>query len=225
MALSPGTLSAIEHRVSPERLAPYRRACGGLLDDAIALYEWNTAISSAFWAVLSDAEVVIRNSMHEQLSTWSSGQFGAGPWYVRADRAFSWQARDDISIARRRAVADGRAETSGRVIAELSLGFWRFLLAARYERSLWLPCLRQAFPGLRGRGIRRDAYDALSGLHLLRNRIAHHEPIHNRPLRQYYQDVLAISGWICETTRDWIADRSQVPSLLALAETGLSHRM
>jgi hypothetical protein len=208
------SLPVIERRISPERLAPYRSACGGALDAAIALYEWNTAVCSAFWAILSDVEVVVRNAMHDQLTAWSKGRFGTGCWYLAAGRTFNWQARDDIEAARRRAVADGRVETPGRVIAELSLGFWRFLLAARYERSLWLPCLRQAFPGILGKGMRRDVYEALRDLHILRNRIAHHEPVHNRPLSKYYQDSLAISGWICETTRDWIAGRSAVPGIL-----------
>jgi len=33
----------------------------------------------------------------------------------------------------------------GKVVAELSFGFWRFLLARRYTASLW-PALRPGFP-------------------------------------------------------------------------------
>ncbi len=47
-----------------------------------------------------------------------------------------------------------------------------------------IPCLRKAFPGIQGRGMRRDVHDAIRDLHVLRNRIAHHEPIHNRPWRR-----------------------------------------
>jgi hypothetical protein len=80
---------------------------------------------------------------------------------------------------------------------------------------LWLPCLRDAFPGIRGTGLRRDVHDALRDLHLLRNRIAHHEPIHNRPLAQLHAVALTAAGWICPTTQAWIAARSRVPALLA----------
>ena len=100
-------------------------------------------------------------------------------------------------------------------MAELPFGFWRFLLSSRYERTLWLPCLRDAFPGIRGRGMRRDVHDAMRDLHLLRNRIAHHEPIHNRPLLELHAVALTTAGWICPTTRRWIAARSRVPALLA----------
>ncbi|WP_440311559.1 hypothetical protein [Leucobacter chromiireducens] len=34
------------------------------------------------------------------------------------------------------------------MIAELNLGFWRFLLAKRYEETLWTGTLRHAFPHL-----------------------------------------------------------------------------
>jgi hypothetical protein len=50
---------------------------------------------------------------------------------------------------------------------------------------------------------------------LLCNRIAHHEPIHNRPLGELHAVALTTAGWICPTTRDWIAGRSRVPALLA----------
>jgi hypothetical protein len=77
------------------------------------------------------------------------------------------------------------------------------LLAGRYERSLWFPCLRHAFPGIRGRS-----------LHLLRNRIAHHEPVYNRQLGKLHDQALTLAGWVCPITRQWIAERSRVPELL-----------
>jgi hypothetical protein len=165
--------------------------------------------------VLSDLEIVVRNAMHERLSLWSLGAYGRPDWYADRGRIFTAQTAGDIAVARRHAAAFGRAESPGRVVAELPFGFWRFLLSSRYERTLWLPCLRDAFPGIRGRGMRRDVHDALRDLHLLRNRIAHHEPIHNRPLFELHAVALTTAGWICPTTRRWIAARSRVPALLA----------
>jgi hypothetical protein len=95
-------------------------------------------------------------------------------------------------------------------VAELSFGLWRFLVAARYERSLWRRCLYRAFPG---EGRRKVVHAKLAVLHELRNRIAHHEPIHNRPLRQRYADALTVTGWICPVTRDWVHQQQLVPGL------------
>jgi hypothetical protein len=42
----------------------------------------------------------------------------------------------------------------------------------------------------------------LAGIHQLRNRIAHHEPIHNRPLARLHEDALLVAEWACPGTRD-----------------------
>ena len=223
--MRPDELLTLERRISSERLAPYRAAAGDDLARALRRYERNTELSAAFWAVLSDLEIVVRNAMHERLVVWSLASFGQPDWYRDRGRIFTAQTFSDINVARRHALANGRAESAGRIIAELPFGFWRFLLSSRYERSLWLPCLRDAFPGIRGRGMRRDVHDAMRDLHLLRNRIAHHEPIHNRPLGELHAVALTTAGWICPTARDWIAARSRVPALLAAENDSDSGRV
>jgi len=55
----------------------------------------------------------------------------------------------------------------------------------------------------------------MRSLHLLRNRIAHHEPIYNRPLANLHEQALTVAGWVCPVTRQWMADRSRVPALLS----------
>lgn len=92
------------------------------------------------------------------------------------------------------------------------MGFWRFLLASRYERTLWRTCLYKAFPG---QGRRSAVSDKLSGLHQLRNRIAHHEPVHNRPLVALHADALQLAVWVCPTTGTWITAQSAVIAVLA----------
>jgi len=218
--VKPAELLTLERRISAERFAPYLASTGDDHRRAMRRYERNTEISAAFWAVLSDLEIVVRNAMHERLSAWSAAAYGRPDWYADRGKIFTAQTASDIGTARRHAAAGGRAESPGRIIAELPLGFWRFLLSSRYERSLWLPCLRDAFPGIRGQGMRRDVHDAMRDLHLLRNRIAHHEPIHNRPLGELHAAALTTAGWICPTTRRWIAARSRVPVLLADGEFG-----
>jgi hypothetical protein len=203
----PDELLTLERRLSAERLAPYRAAAAGDLSRAMRCYERNSELSAAFWAVLGDLEVVVRNAMDERLRAWSVAACGRPDWYRDRGKIFTAATTREITAARRRA---GSADAAGR-----QLGFWRYLLTSRYERTLWLPCLRDAFPGIRGVGMRRDVHDALRDLHLLRNRIAHHEPIHNRPLAELHAVALTTAGWICPTTRGWIAARSRVPALLA----------
>lgn len=213
--MTPAELAVLENRLSAERLAPYRAAVGGDLRNALRLYEWNREVAAAFGATLGDLEVLLRNAMHDQLTAWSSTQHAEPCWYLDPDRLFTTDALDDIAKARRRATRNGRPETPGRVMAELTLGFWRYLLASRYERTLWLPCLRAAFPGLRGRGMRRDVNDAVRDLQLLRNRIAHHEPIHDRPLPALHATAMRVAGWVCPVSQRWIESRCRVNLLLS----------
>ncbi len=209
----PAQISAVTRRISLERLEPYRAAVVDVEDRlgaALVLYGRNAAVSGEFWTLLGYVEVVVRNALHEQLTTWSTAAFGEPRWYVDPGRVLSGQARSHIAAARARAVVSGKPESPGRIVAELSFGLWRFLVAARYERSLWRTCLHSAFPG---QGRRKAVHAKLAALHELRNRVAHHEPIHNRPLQRLYDDALTLTGWICPTTRYWMQQQCLVPSL------------
>ncbi|MTD56870.1 hypothetical protein [Amycolatopsis pithecellobii] len=203
-------LSHLESWFSHDRLAPYRAATNSRRD-AMTLYEWNAEVSAAFWRTLGHVEVLLRNALHRELTAWSRERYGTDRWYAAIEPTVSQQTRKDIREAIRRGTRNGRAETPGRVVAELNLGFWRFLLARRYDGTLWRFCMYRAFPGKR----RADVERAVSTLHVLRNRIGHHEPIHNRPLDELLGLSLEVAGWIDTDARDWIAAGDLTPGLLA----------
>ena len=72
---------------------------------------------------------------------------------------------------------------------------------------------RWRFPTIEARG--GLVHQRLVDMRLLRNRIAHHEPIHYRHLAADYERMLTILGWsvggLCRLGRA----RSRVPALLA----------
>ncbi|GAA4678481.1 hypothetical protein [Phytohabitans rumicis] len=129
--MTPAELTTLEQRLSAERLAPYRIAVGGDVHQAVKLYEWNADASAAFWATLGHVEILLRNAMHDQLTLWSISDHNEPLWYLDPGQLLTVEARQDIANARRRATRTGQSETPGRVVAELTLGFWRFLLAGR----------------------------------------------------------------------------------------------
>ena len=63
--------------------------------------------------------------------------------------------------------------------------------------------------------MRRDVNDAVRDLHFLRNRIAHHEPIHVRPLPALHATVISVAQWVCPVSHRWIESRCRVASLLS----------
>ena len=202
--------------LSRERLAPYLHAAGGDPAEAVRLYEWNLAVSGAFYEALGILEVVLRNALSTQLAAHHGTR--AGQWYDDPLGVLSDLAHDDIAAARYRVQKLGRPETPGRVIAELNFGFWKFLLARRYEATLWTGYLRHAFPNLQPQR-RATVYRALDGLHTLRNRIAHHEPIHTRDLTADMLAIYRLLDWIDADVRAWAVGLSRLEPIVAARPT------
>ena len=62
-------------------------------------------------------------------------------------------------------------------MAELGFGFWSHLTTASHEKSIWVPYLHHAYPT----STRRADIDRVIGnINVVRNRIAHHEPVFDR---------------------------------------------
>jgi len=170
----------IRDLLTSDRLRSYLASCDQDLSRALELYEWNLSASAAIMQTTAMVEVVVRNALDAQLVAWAGGR-GSQTWLDTIP--LDARGLADVAKARDRATNYGRAVlTHGKVVAELSFGFWRYLTAQRYHASLWVPALHAAFPGgdddLRTR--RRDVERHLADLMLVRNRAAHHEPIHRR---------------------------------------------
>jgi len=102
-----------------------------------------------------------------------------------------------------------------RVVAELNFGFWVGLFGRQYENHLWRPVLHRMFINASHPLLRKDAHQVLDNLRLLRNRIAHHEPILHRPLLREYRMILTVIGWLCLSTATWVGHYSRFNSTYA----------
>ena len=201
-------------RLSAPRLNPYLQACGSKLDDAVELYLWNMRLSSAFFESLHLLEVGLRNCMHDALTCWCDQRSDVtDPWYRAPQLSLSPKTKTKIQEACRIVNSNGGAELPGRVVAELSFGFWWSLLAQEYNRSLWQPCLNKAFVPRTGRD---RLHGSLNTLRRLRNRVAHHEPLHTRDLLTDYRVLLDTAERISMRFAWFIDSTSRVPAVLAL---------
>jgi hypothetical protein len=196
--------TVLRRRLSPERLSPYLATVGGDLSAALDLYAWNSDLSASLFRTIGHVEIIVRNALHENLTSWSARRFGEPRWYLDPGQVLQIRALRDIRAARERAAQKPGDETPGRIVAELNVGFWRYLLAGHYDRTLWRATLHHAFPGERRR---RVVHDAAEVLHRCRNRLAHHEPIFNKPVEDIHFTVLALADWICPVSRTWIEQR------------------
>ncbi len=213
--------TAIAQRLTRDRLASYLSSCSGDLTRAIELYDWNGAVGAAFHEDIGRLEMVLRNALDETLVGYGTSQAWQSIWYRRPQLfpgGHGARALMDINTARRRASRPGSSEVHGKVIAELSFGFWRYLCTKPYLTSLWVPALAGAFvrhpQSGDARAIRQSVEKNVERVHFLRNRIAHHEPIHRRDLQKDFDAIIEVADWICGDTCDWIRSTSRVPAVL-----------
>ncbi|GAB4072250.1 Abi family protein [Ancylobacter sonchi] len=72
--------------------------------------------------------------------------------------------------------------SSGQVVSQLTIFFWKRLFSEQYEPTLWKRSLKKVFPNKRYE--RSDIAEHLEVLYQIRNRLAHHELVYGRRLEQ-----------------------------------------
>lgn len=197
----------LERWISPERLTRYRSA----REDTVSLYLWNASVSALLFELTGHVEVLLRNAIHTKLAPHSPDQ----RWYIDSYYNFASQARRSVTVAQDHATQGNRPESPGKVVAELTFGFWRFLLSSRYQATIW-PRAQSAFTGIpRHLRDRAELETVVIRLHHLRNRVAHHEPIFHQSLHQHVADLLFVAGYIDDRAARMIADQTAIIELLS----------
>ncbi|WP_419908119.1 hypothetical protein [Candidatus Poriferisodalis sp.] len=199
------TRTAILETISADRIRTYLALANGSELRALRLYVRNAALASAFLGPLQALEVTLRNTMHRLLSD----QYGED-WYEKIGLGNSQQKA--IESAKQALRREGKTETPARIVAASTFGLWVGLLAKGNDRLLWRPLLHQAFNPTPAR---KDVYDQLDRLRTLRNRIAHHEPIIRRRLRDDYARILRLLQMLSPEVADWVRHHSRVPEVMA----------
>ena len=193
--------------LSDERLAPYLRTAHGDMSAAMDLYQHNSRISAAIKADLDHIEVAVRNAYHRAMSAHSPDwMFDGGALFPSTVGGSDRVAREQLEKAIRDAGGD-KAEP-GKVVAELSMGFWKRFSDQRRETTLWAAHANMAF--VRGTP-RRVVHEHMTALVQLRNRIAHAERIVHLPLNNYRARIDDLAKRVDPRIAQWIGAHSAVP--------------
>lgn len=204
--------TSLHRLLSPERMRPYLAASRQSWEAALKLYEWNMHLSSSVMGLTGMVEVFIRNALDAELARLAAEK-GSCDWTssVRLDH----KGMADLSKARARAGADA---THGRIIAELTFGFWRYMVSRKYLTSLWIPALVHAFPYLDAdaASAQRLVETDIQQLHYLRNRAAHNEPLHRRDIAADLARAKRLIGWINPDALAWLTRQERVSHELRL---------
>lgn len=192
--------------MSSERLARYVGSAGGNTEKGLRLYQRNTLLSESLYTPLQGIEVLVRNAFNTQLCK----RFGP-QWFDALELLPQFQKDDDGRVpkttlklrdAKNALAARNKPITDGRIVAELTFGFWVSICAKSYTAPLWVGCLGVPF---KGRGLSRaDVHLRLDDIRLLRNRVAHHECILDRDLRKDYAHIIEAAQWFCGASSAWI---------------------
>jgi hypothetical protein len=182
---------------------------------ALQLYDWNAAVSAALFEMIGRVEVIVRNGIHEQLTSWNAAQSVGGWWFDNGHGYLRAEEFKAVEASKRRLILRYRRIVPDAMTANLGFGFWRRLLSDRYRTTLWPFAMRKAFPHLASADAPR-LFAAMGQLHILRNRVAHHEPIHRRDLAADYAACGFVLGAVSPEVEAWATADARIPELLAL---------
>ncbi len=194
----------IENSFSSERLLRYVMWGGGETQAALDLYALNTRLSEVLYTPLQTLEVVLRNHIHIVMTE----SYGTD-WMQDANVVQIENQRKQVDQALEELHSERKIITPGRLVAAVTFSFWTAMFSPAYE-ALWQQTLHKIARRADGRGLRRkDFSGALTRIRLLRNRIAHHEPILHWDLPKHYGNMLQITGWLSPAAEDWCVSQSR----------------
>jgi hypothetical protein len=213
--------------VMPEsRLVRYAAACAGTGINPLSLHEWNAELSMAVFRDIAIVEIILRSRMADRLGAHF------GPLWM-----FDEELLDDPAVRAVARVADDRhggRRPADEIIAAVSLGFWVRLLGrgghrtvdgARrrriYDTLLWRTALSDAFsadPPI----TRTSVESAARTVQVIRNRIAHHEPLiwgipiadRRLALHDGHAAVLDLARMLDPGFGSWLRDTSPVSPII-----------
>ncbi|WP_016889208.1 hypothetical protein [Mycobacteroides abscessus] len=213
-----GQAAGIDGLLGEARLARYLDRYSGNRVLARRLYTWNLAAASALWGPIHVLEIAVRNALHDRLVE----RTGRGDWWADTHVHLCNNEREAIDSAIATLQRRGTDEPSGdQVVAATSFGLWVGLTGEgiprdrvlSYETTLWQPRLQHAFPHRENRR-RKYIHAKLDDIRVLRNRIAHHEPIYRSPLQNLYDDIREIAGMVHPGARQFIESHSRTQEVI-----------
>lgn len=235
----------IKKYISAARLQNYEIACDNDARRALKLYQTNIRISQAFYPLLSLLEVILRNALNEELTTY----FSDPDWLINQQSGFmnhpsltytvKKTGAKKINFFLKNSVAKSitsirHPATQGKIIADLKFGFWTALFDNTHYSILSGRPIK-IFTNLPAGCNRNTINKKLIRVREFRNRIYHNEPIifskdtAGNPFfslveaNQIYNDIKDFFSWLDLDFLEWTKRINNIEFELARAEKMIKH--
>jgi abortive infection bacteriophage resistance protein len=188
----------LDAALSQERFNRYMDLANDDKEEAFKLYAFNMRISESFYTPIHMLEVTLRNRFHGVLSH----AYGVD-WVDHSAITFGEVQLEQIARVKNDIVRDRKQVDAGRIVAGLTFGFWTSLLSSEFE-TLWQQVLHKAAAKPNGKGLTRKHFsNPLHPIRVLRNRVAHHEPVHHWDLPRHHNNILQVTEWLYPPAAVW----------------------
>jgi Abi-like protein len=195
-----------------ERFSRYVAWAAGDHEKALALYTLNIRLSEALYTPLQILEIALRNRIHAVLSTAYGERWFDIEGLLQVHHQHE-QLGDVISHLHK----EGKDPTPGRVVAALTFSYWTAMVSPAYE-ALWRSTLHSTVVRSDGKRLsRKQLSRQLTPIRVLRNRIAHHEPILHWNLRKHHNAMSEITAWLSPAVAAWCLTIDRFPSVFPIA--------
>lgn len=198
----------LEEALSFERFSRYLKWAGQDRQRAVELYTLNALVSESFYVPLEMLEVTLRNRIHRVMS-----DIAGETWFFDESRLAIARQHGQVRDAGDELRQGGKDITPGRLVAALPFSFWTSMVSPAYETA-WQQGLHRIARTPEDKGLRRKEFSRpLHTLRVLRNRIAHHEPILEWNLPKHHDNILMLTGWLSPAAAAWCRQHSRFPSV------------
>ena len=177
-------------RISNERLASYGDLGTEPLENIMARYLWNCALSESLYQSLHWFEVALRNNVFKAAS-----QAWGASWLTNGQLLQPEQKQVNEAIDR--LILEGKSSDPADITAALNFGFWSSLFRKDYEQKL-RPFISRIFPYVTPTSdrTRKNISDRLNTIRKFRNRIFHFESITKYKPEIRYGEIKQTIEWM-----------------------------
>ncbi|MEY4569058.1 MAG: hypothetical protein RLZZ398_497 [Verrucomicrobiota bacterium] len=210
--MNPDFFEKIQPALAVERLDAYRQ------DQAeprvaLARYLWNMALCESLYSPLQMVEIALRNALQSSLES----HFRSPRWY---DVPACWHLltttqQSQIAEAKQNLARQNKPFAPGRIVAELTFGFWTAFFNKRsaQNRDIIQLTTRVFHSAPKSQRDIRSLNRRFTLLRELRNRVFHHERIiHWVDLDTRHAAMLETIGWISNELQELAAVLDRFPT-------------